>query len=301
VPDIPVIPAEWLAFMSRLPPEGGPSGAEWAGQAQRLMREQFARWHLEPDGPLRTGWTAVVAPVVRDGERLVLKLVWPCVDTDAEPLALRHWAGNGAVRLVAAEPSRGALLLERLDASRDLLGVDIDEACTVIGTLLGRLHRPAPPALRRLGPWSEGWLDELRRRESLPRRFVSRAVGLHRELMSLPDSEAALLHGDLHFENVLAGEREPWLAIDPQPIAGHPGFELHAVLRNRKEELGTGPAFRWSVRRRVELVCEAAGIDVDLARLWTIVRCGIEAVWALDDDNPDEVSFSITLAKALDD
>ena len=39
MPDIPVIPAEWLAFMSRLPPEGGPSGGEWAGQAQRLMRE----------------------------------------------------------------------------------------------------------------------------------------------------------------------------------------------------------------------------------------------------------------------
>ena len=84
-------------------------------------------------------------------------------------------------------------------------------------------------------------------------------------------------------------------------MGGHPGFELHAVLRNRTDELGTGATFRWSVRRRLELVCEAAGIDPDVARLWTIVRCGIEVVWALDDGNAQGISFSIALAKALDD
>ena len=300
-PDVPVIPRAWLDWISRLPAEGGPSGAAWASKAQRLLAEQFARWDLRADGDVRTGWTAVVAPVTRDGEPLALKVVRPSVDTDGEPLALRHWAGDGAVRLVAAEPSRGALLLERLDPARDLLALDIEEACTVIGSLLARLHRPAPPGLRRLGPWSQGWLEELARRDTLPRRFVSRARGLQRELQAAPDGEAALLHGDLHFENVLAGAREPWLAIDPQPIGGHPGFELHAVLRNRTDELGAGAAFRWSVRRRVDVVCEAAGIDPDVARLWTIVRCGIEAVWALDDGNSREVSFSIALAKALDD
>ena len=31
-----------------------------------------------------------------------------------------------------------------------------------------------------------------------------------------------LLHWDLHFENVLSAEREPWLAIDPKPLLGHP-------------------------------------------------------------------------------
>jgi streptomycin 6-kinase len=300
-PGVPVIPRDWLAWISRLPAEGGPSGADWAADAQRLLGEQFSRWGLHADGDLRTGWTAVVAPVTRDGQPLALKVVRPSVDTDDEPLALRHWAGNGAVRLVAAEPSRGALLLERLDPDRDLRGLEVEEACTVIGSLLARLHRPAPPGMRRLGEWSQGWMEELERRESLPRRFVSRATGLHRELLKVPDADSALLHGDLHFENVLAGTREPWLAIDPQPMGGHPGFELHAVLRNRTDELGAGPTFRWSVRRRLELVCRAAGIDPDVARLWTIVRCGIEAVWALDDGNAHEVSFSIALAKALDD
>ena len=72
---VPVIPAPWLTWISRLPAEGGPSGAEWARRAQRLLGEAFERWGLVADGPLRTGWTAVVAPVLRDGEPLALKVV----------------------------------------------------------------------------------------------------------------------------------------------------------------------------------------------------------------------------------
>jgi len=296
-----VIPSPWLDWIARRPAEGGQSGADWATQAQRLLAEAFERWGLVADGPLRTGWTAVVAPVRRDGEPLVVKVVWRTVDTDGEPLALRTWAGNGAVRLVAALPSDGLLLLERLDPEVDLLGVDADTACTVIGGLLRRLHVPAPPALPTLSDWSAGWLREAAARDALPRRLVSRAVGLHRDLVGDPGCDATLVHGDLHYENVLAGAREAWLAIDPQPRAGHPGWDLHAVLRNRREELGTGAALRWSARHRTELLCDAAGMDEQLARRWTIVRCAIECVWALDDGNTDEVSFNIALAKALDD
>lgn len=299
-PSVPVIPTPWLDWVSRRPAEGVLSGADWAAQAQRLLAEAFERWGLVADGALRTGWTAVVAPVRRDGEPLVVKVVWRTVDTDGEPLALRTWAGDGAVRLVAALPSDGLLLLERLDADVDLLSVDADSACAVIGALLRRLHVPAPPALPALSTWSAGWLDEAARRDVLPRRLVSRAAGLHRQLVADPGCDATLVHGDLHYENVLAGTREPWLAIDPQPRAGHPGWDLHAVLRNRRDELGTGAALRWSVRHRTEVLCEAAGIDEEVARWWTIVRCAIECVWALDDDNGDEVSFNIALAKALD-
>ena len=301
VRDVPVIPADWLAWISRMPAEGGPSGAEWAQRAQRLLAEAFERWGLVADGPLRTGWTAVVAPVRRDGEPLALKVVRRSIDTDGEPVALRHWAGDGAVRLVAALPSEGMLLLERLDAGVDLRTVDTDTGCAVIGGLLSRLHVPAPPTLGPLSTWAAGWLDEAERRDALPRRMVARARGLHRELTADPASDATLVHGDLHYENVLAGDREPWLAIDPQPRAGHPGWDLHAVLRNRRDELGTGAALRWSVRRRTDILCEAAGMDEEVARRWTVVRCAIEAVWALDDDNADEVSFSVALAKALDD
>lgn len=67
----------------------------------------------------------------------------------------------------------------------------------------------------------------------------------------------------LHFENVLAGDREPWLAIDPKGLTGDPAFESVAVLWNRMEEYGNDPR---SVLRRLAAGCGAAGVAREPAR-----------------------------------
>ena len=296
-----VVPADWLARIARLPAGGGPSGAEWARRAPRLLDEAVEAWGLRPTGPGRAGWTAVVVPVERDGERLALKMGWPHSESAAEHLALRRWAGEGAVRLVAADPARGALLLEWLDATRDLRGPDIDTACEVIGGLIARLHVPAPPTVPSLSERVRRFMGRLATREDIPRRVVARVTGLAVELVAEPDVDATLVHGDLHFENVLAGEREPWLAIDPKPLAGHPAFEIQPLLGNRVDELGAGSSFRWGVRRRLAVTAEAAGIDEEAARLWSIVRTGIGALWAAEGGDAEALSLHIALLKALED
>jgi len=296
-----LVPAEWLSWVSRLPADGGPSGAEWAVRAPRLVEEALQAWDLRPTGHARTGWTAVVLPVERAGEALALKVGWPHTESATEHIALRHWGGVGAVRLVAADPGRGALLLERLRAGRDLRGPDVDTACEVIGTLLGRLHVPAPPTVPLLSHRVRSLMTRLAVREDVPRRVRARVCGLAEELLGDPDVDATLLHADLHFENVLAADREPWLAIDPKPVAGHPGFELAPVLHNRVEDLGTGSGFRWSIRHRLAVTAEAAGVDEEAARLWSIVHTGIEALWAAEDDDATALSLHIATLKALED
>ena len=169
-----------------MPAEGGPSGAEWARSAQRLLGEAFERWDLVADGPLRTGWTAVVAPVRRDGEPSCVKVVRRSVDTDGEPVALRTWAGDGAVRLVGGAPQRGdAPARAARRRGRPALGRHRQR-------LQG--HRwPAVPAAR-AGATGTAPAERLvgglaargRRRDALPRRLVSRARGLHRELDARP-------------------------------------------------------------------------------------------------------------------
>ncbi len=299
----PLIPDDWLGRVARLPPSTGPSGAEWADGLPRLLDSLLEEWSLVPAGPGRTGWTAVVVPVDRDGEALALKVVWPHEEAAGEHLALRHWAGDGAVRLVAADPGRGGLLLERLDPERDLRTVDIDTACEVVGGLLARLHVPAPPSVRPLSGFVARQVERLTQREDLPRRWVARVAGLARELTEGPDAgaDARLLHTDLHFENVLAGTREPWLAIDPKPFAGHPGFELQPLLRTRVDELGTGSGLRWSVRRRLSVAAEAAGIDEEEARLWSIVHAGLQALWSAQDGDAESLSLHLAMLKALED
>ena len=304
-----LVPVEFRTFVQRFSAQDGavdgPSGADWSARVPRLLAGVLDDWGLEPLGCGATGWTAVVVPVRREGDRFALKLVWPHLEARDEPLVLRHWDGRGAVRLVAADPSRGALLLEALDPTRDLRPLEIDTACQTVGELLRQLNVPAPHGLRPLSQFAREQLVKLEAADgALPRRMVARTAALVRELTSDPSCDATLLHTDLHYENVLASlpgsDRPDWLAIDPHAMAGHPGFEVQPLLRNRTDELGTGSTFRHLVRRRLEICCEAAGIDEDEALAWTYVHTAMGAGWAAADGDEERVSFSIALLKALD-
>lgn len=299
-PSPPVTPPRaWVEQVSRYPAEGGPTGADWVRQVPRLVASGLERWGLDVDGSPRTGWTALVVPVRRGAERLALKVTWPHPEGRLEHLALRHWDGRGAVRLVAAHPGDGLLLLERLDPDEDLGEVWTDEACAVIGGLLAGLNVPAPPQVETLADYLPPHLERMGRREAVPRRVTERTRGLARELLADP-GPGLLLHTDLHYENVLRAPDGRWLAIDPKPLSGHPGFELLPALRNRAAELGTGAAFRWSVRHRLALLAETAGVDEDQARAWSLLRAGLETSWATFEGE-EALTLCIALTKALDD
>ena len=67
------------------------------------------------------------------------------------------------------------------------------------------------------------------------------------------------------------------------------------------EELGTGSAFRWSVRRRLRSSARHAGIDEDEARAWVVVRETAEAMWAADDGDRRGATLAVALIKAMGD
>lgn len=203
-----------------------------------------------------------------------------------EALALQHWGGEGAVRLLRADPHRRALLLERLHHQDLSGGWDLAD-CEVIARLYARLHRPAPARLRRLTEVATGWLAGLAalpREAPIPHRYVDHALAAGRALLDEPGS--ALLHGDLHFGNVLAADREPWLAIDPKPLAGDPNFEPAPVLWNRWADLVATGSLRTAIRSRFETVVDVAGLDEDRARDWVVVRMVLNAAWSLTE--PDQ-------------
>lgn len=301
----PVVPQGFVKHITSLEPEGGPSGASWVAALPGLIDDVLDEWELVPDGDARFGYTALVLPVLRGGERLALKLGWPHRDADHEHTVLQRWSGHHAVRLLAARPTRGALLLEWLDPERDLSGVRVEDACAVIGGVLADLHVPALPQLPPLAEVVTANLERLVDTPGvLPPRLVDRARRLASELLSEPDHDATTIHTDLHYENVLARpgtDPVDWVAIDPKPLAGHPGFEVGPLLWNRVDELGTGAALRWSVRRRVEVVCEESGIDESRARAWTTVREAIEALRAHESGDPGRVSLAVAITKALAD
>lgn len=290
--------------MTRVDPVD-PAGPDWTVRPPRFLAEVLDAWGLKASADAVTRPTVVVVPVVRDGQPLALKVTWPAEASRDEALALRHWNGRGAVRLVAADPARGAVLLEALDGARDLHSADTDTACEVVGGLLAELHVPAPPGLRTLSSFAREQVVELATSQGvLPRRMVERTEGLVRMLAGHPACDGTLLHTRLQVDNVLASlpgsGRPDWLAIGPRAMAGHPGFEIQPLLQHRVDELGTGSALRYLVRRRVSICAEAAGIDEDEALAWTYVRTAFHAGRAGQDGDAATVSFCVALLKALD-
>jgi len=99
----------------------GDAGRRWLESLPALIADLLASWHLEPAGGPMHGQVALVLPVRRHtGEDCMLKISWPDEETRHEPTALHTWAVHGAVMLLAVDHQRGAMLLERLDASTSL-------------------------------------------------------------------------------------------------------------------------------------------------------------------------------------
>jgi streptomycin 6-kinase len=304
------LPASFVADAGR-----GPEFADFLDRLPRLVAELLDEWELSVDGEPTHGLCALVVPVHgRDGVPAVLKVGFPHDEGRHEHLALRHWQGNGTVRLLRADPRRWALLLERLHAERDLTCLWDLEACEVVAGLYPRLHVEPPPQLRRLSSYVEVWTERLAALPPdapVPRRLVEQAVALGRALVTDRATDSRMIHGDLHYENVLAGDREPWLVIDPKPMAGDPHYEVAPMLWNRWDEVVASGDVRDAVRRRFHTIVDTALLDEHRARDWVVVRELHNVLWTLEDaarghralDAEDRgwVTASVAIAKAVQD
>lgn len=290
-----LVPAAFTERVAALEAEGGPSGASWVAALPHLLADVLDEWSLEVDGSPMTGRCSLVLPVRGDDGRAALKLGWPHTEAEGEHLALRAWEGRSAVRLLSADPRRSVLLLERL-TTEDLSSMWDEEAVAVVAGLYADLHTAPLPQVPDLAPWVAEILSRPAGRR-LPRQVLGRARST---LRSLEGEEVRLLHGDLHYGNVLSDGTD-WVAIDPKPVNGHPAWEVAPLLANRAEEMGTGASLRWSVRRRVEVACDVAGLDEDVVRPVAALREVVNAIWALEDGDQDRVSLAISIIKALGD
>jgi len=107
-----------------------------------------------------------------------------------------------------------------------------------------------------------------------------------------------LLHWDLHYDNVLAGSREPWLAIDPKPLVGDPGFDLLPALHNRWDEIVSSGDTGRAVRRRFDIMVEILGLPWDRAVAWTLARVLQNSIWeiAAGPDRLDPIQLAVAQA-----
>jgi streptomycin 6-kinase len=226
------------------------------------------RWSLtlgEPYEPGAAGYTTRAA--LADGTPAVLKLVHPHRESEHEADALELWDGDGAVRLLGRDESGYVLVLERCVPGTPLSGLDADAALDVMIGLLPRLWRPAAEPFHTLADEATWWASYLPEQDwSSEAALLDAALDAITSLVPT-QGQQVLLHQDLHFDNVLAAEREPWLVIDPKPLVGEREFAVAPIARSF--ELGHS---KRDVLHRFDRVTSELGLDRERARGWTIAQ-----------------------------
>ncbi|MBX7265412.1 aminoglycoside phosphotransferase [Micromonospora sp. Llam7] len=256
-------------------------GSRWLAELPERLTTCAERWSLRVGPPFGYAFASLVVPAdLPDGTPAVLKLQFPDAESEHEATALRHWDGDGTVRLLDHDPDLRALLVERCHPGTPLRTLPLDEALDVLVGLLPRLWVPAGQPFTSLAEAAAGWATRLpvrweRAGQPCERRLVDLALD---QLAGLTGSqgEQVLVNQDLHAANVLRADREPWLVIDPKPLVGEREFSVVPMVRGT--ELGHSRA---AVHRRLDRLSAELGLDRGRVRGWTI---GQTMAWAIAGD-----------------
>ncbi len=219
-----------------------PGGAEWLDRLPRLVRGVRRALAARARPSLRGGNVSLVATRGRRGPQDRLPATR---NRSTRRTRLRVWDGDGAVRLLATTPSA-----TRCCSSAAVRGRRSRSSMTS-----GRRRRRQPPAetlgaaaarapFRLLANEAGRWADELPGQwEQLGRPFdhslLDAAVAAAR---ARPD--AGLARGrerGLPRRQRPPQQREPWLVIDPKPIAAEREFTPRRWFATGSEEVLAGP------------------------------------------------------------
>jgi streptomycin 6-kinase len=251
----------------------------WQERVPDLLAHWCDEWGLALGEPYQAGVGGhTVRARLDDGTPAVLKLIFPHRESEHEADALELWDGNGAVRVLARADDGFAVLIERCEPGSPLVDAGPEAALDFLIDVLPRLWVPAGDPIHALAEEAAWWVSYLPQswddaRPPFDRRLLEVAL---EALTQLPPTQAehVLLHQDLHAMNVLAAEREPWLVIDPKPLAGEREFGAAPIVR--AFELGHS---RRDVLWRFDRLTDELGLDRERTRGWAI---GQALAWAFD-------------------
>jgi len=260
-------------------------------------------WHLGNPHLLARSPRSDVYTVVRDSEKVVLKLLTPVgMEDEADgALALRYFDGQGAVRLLAQDA--GAHLLEYA-GDEDLAGMvyrgDDLAAAGVIADVLNELHSPRPdapvPQLRTLPQRFESLFGRARRDAAMGDDSIYvRAARVARRLLAHPQDEC-VLHGDIQHHNIRLHPRRGWLAYDPKGLHGERLYDAANTLCNPAH----APQRVLSETRLLavtQALAEGMGADLGRVRAFVFAFACLSASWPDKPEGSPIQDWFLTVAR----
>ncbi|EJL27044.1 aminoglycoside phosphotransferase family protein [Brevibacillus sp. BC25] len=268
-------------------------GRLWLDSFHELIADCEERWSLKVLEPFPLSYNFVAPVVFQDGRNAVLKLGVPGLDWQRELTAIRAFEGRGMVQLLDADEEKGSMLLERIlpGETLDKLSNE-DERIQCVADVIKRMQTPISRVgkLSSMFPTIADWavgLEKIRPHFQggtgpIPEQMVERAMQWYKKLLST-QKEQCLLHGDLHHENILRAEREPWLAIDPKGLIGETEYEVIPFLLNHLPEDGVEEV----MKQRVDGLTKALFLQKERVLAWAYCHSVLSAWWFIEDFGVD--------------
>ena len=268
----------------RLPPSAvvrqkalAAGAGRWLDDLPVLVAGLEQDWSIRVGLPYHDATEAYVARArLGDGTPAVLKLMIPRATDDAahEITALRLADGEGCVRLLRADPARGALLLERLGRSLHELALPIAQRHEILCSTAARVWRPAPgcglPTGADKGRWLHDFItatwEELK--HPCSERAVCHALACaERRVAAHDDERAVLVHGDVHEWNALEAPGGGFKLVDPDGLLAEAEYDLGVMMREDPVQLMQGDP-----RERARWLASRTGLDETAIWEWGVVE-----------------------------
>ena len=275
----------------------GKPGEQWLNELPRVIKEIEENWSLKVEKPFPNLSYNFVAPCIcKDGA--VLKIALPLNNPEIfnEASFLNVLDGKGAVKLLKSDENHRAILLEKLTPGKHLKELyqndetkPLEIAIKIQREIIKKM--PEDSAFKRLEDWFKGF--DKAANTVFPREFIAKAHEFYKELSR--SSNKFLIHGDLHHENILSAEREPFLAIDPKGIIGDIGYEISVFLNNHLWWLASDANLKEKLNQAVLQFSEAFEIEPRDLRKWAFAQIVLSAWWTFEDNGENwenELAFA---------
>ena len=197
---------------------------------------------------------------------------------DAAVQALRAFGEGRAVRVIDVRVDELTALVERVEPGDTLASTaSEDEAMQVMARLFAA-RWPAVPAGSVAAPIADF-------ADALDSADLRRARTVFSELLA-DEVQPVLLHGDLHYDNILRSDRAGYLLIDAKGFEGDPAFDIGYLVSRPMPSARDCLPLAQAIDRRLAFLPDAIGLDAKRVTAFAYVAAALSAAWAREDRDP---------------
>jgi streptomycin 6-kinase len=262
--------------------------------ASHRLDPYLAKWDLIADGELILTASSHLLPVRVAGAAAMLKMSADPQERVGASL-MEWWNGKGAARILAADGE--ALLMERATGPRSLAAMSRTgndaEACRVLCAVASQLGTARSNPLPQLTPLESRFRD-LGPAATRYGGIMNRSAATAQLLLSAP-RDVAVLHGDLHHDNVLDFGSRGWLAIDPKGLIGERCFDYANIFCNPdlSDPIPPVATLPHVFASRLALIADLAAVDRERLLFWIMAWAGLSAAWIIDSGAAPTTSLTM--------